>query len=353
MVPLVALMLVLRARPDACRNYLLQSPAPKLFVKDKTVALELSPIDPGIPWTEMVPSWNVDHPERAEMTVEARVIYPDHTTKYFSFGTWSGSILIGGRHSVDGQKDSDGTVLTDTLRVGQAGGKVQLRLTGRATGSGPMPKLNRMFLSFSNPEELAKEESLPSGRPEAWGEIIDPPRLAQGDYPGGKGLCSPTSVAMVLHYWGARLGDRSLQVTVPTVESSVFDTVYKGTGNWAFNTSYAGSKPGLLGYAARLSSIQDLESWISRGVPVICSVSWYLLHGEALQNDEEGHLVVLDGFTSTGDPVFNDPGKRGEVRKVYKRADFEKAWAYSKHAVYIICPPKFVTDTDLVVAKGD
>jgi hypothetical protein len=135
------------------------------------------------------------------------------------------------------------------------------------------------------------------------------------------------------------------------VQSSVFDSVYGGTGNWAFNTSYAGSKPGLMGYAARLNGIEDLESWIARGVPVVCSVSWYLLHGEELQSDEEGHLVVLDGFTPEGDPVFNDPGKRGDVRKIYKRNDFQKAWEYSKHTVYIITPPKFVTDGDLTAIK--
>jgi len=48
-----------------------------------------------VTWTEVVPSWNVDHAESAELTVEARVIYPDHTTKYYSFGHWSGSDLMG------------------------------------------------------------------------------------------------------------------------------------------------------------------------------------------------------------------------------------------------------------------
>jgi hypothetical protein len=347
------LMLALVQGSIPCINYQVQSPAPSLFKSDKFVIVELAPIAPALDWTEMIPSWNVDHSDRAEMTIEARVIYPDHQTKYFSFGTWSGSNLIGSRFSVNGQKDADGTVLTDTLRMVRAGGKVQIRLSGRSLRTGATPKLTRLFLNFSNPA-LLTEPQAPSPEPSAhsaWGMIIDPPRFAQGDYPGGKALCSPASVAMVLDYWAARLGQKSVGATVPQVQSSVFDSVYGGTGNWAFNASYAGSRPGLLGYAARLSTIEDLESWIVRGVPVVCSVSWYLLHGEALQSDEEGHLVVLVGFTPTGDPVFNDPGKRGEVRKIYKREDFLKAWAYSKHAVYIVTPPKFLQESDLLLIK--
>jgi len=341
-----------------CKTYLIPDPAPAIFQKNKAITVELAPIDAGPDWTEAIPAWNVDHPELAELTVEARVVYADRTSKYYSFGTWSGSNLIGSRFSVKGQKDADGTVLTDTLRMERPGGQIQFRLTGRvipARGSGALPKLTRLFVNVWSPDQTQSlQPQAPSPEPQAhlaWGEAIDPPRLAQGDYPGGKGLCSPTSVAMVLDYWAARTGVKSLGASVPQVQSSVYDSVYAGTGNWALNTSYAGSKPGLLGYAARLSSIDDLERWIDKGVPIVCSVSWYLLHGEDLQSDEEGHLVVLVGFTSEGDPIFNDPGKRGEVRKVYKRADFLNAWAYSKHTVYVICPPKFVDDQDVVTVK--
>jgi len=252
---------------------------------------------------------------------------------------------------VTGQKDADGTVLTDTLRMVRAGGAIQFRLTGRASGVGPLPKLARLFLNVcdTRPGEFSiVHRDTPDG---VWGTVIDPPQYAQGDYPGGHGLCSPTSVAMVLGYWSARMGQKNLAKTVPQVQSGVYDAVYGGTGNWAFNTAYAGSEPGLLGYAARLNSIEDLERWIGRGIPVVCSVSWYELHGQALQSDEEGHLIVLVGFTKDGDPVFNDPGKRGEVRKIYKRSDFLLAWSYSKRTAYIICPPKFVDDTDVITIK--
>jgi len=183
-----------------CLTCRVDFPAPGLFQKDKDSVVELAPFAPSIPWTEAIPSWNVSHPERAELTVEARVVYPDHVSKYFSFGTWTGSSLIGARHSVGGQRDEDGTVLTDTLRISRPGGLLQFRLSSKACGAGPLPKLLRLFVNFSGAQPVRDGGDPSAERPAAWGEVIDPPQFAQGDYPGGKGLCSPTSVAMVLDY---------------------------------------------------------------------------------------------------------------------------------------------------------
>ena len=52
-----------------------------------------------------------------------------------------------------------------------------------------------------------------------------------------------------------------------------------------------------------------------------------------------GHLVVIVGFTATGDPVVNDPAARtaAGVRHVYDRAEFENAWLpTSGGVVYVI-----------------
>jgi len=49
---------------------------------------------------------------------------------------------------------------------------------------------------------------------------------------------------------------------------------------------------------------------------------------------------VCVGFTSTGDPVLNDPGTREQVRKVFPRANLVDAWAYSKNAAYLIYPER-------------
>jgi hypothetical protein len=63
-----------------------------------------------------------------------------------------------------------------------------------------------------------------------------------------------------------------------------------------------------------------------------------MLRGLPLSPTESGHLVVLVGFTKDGEPVINDPAFKNQVRRVYKRSDFEKAWAYSKRTVYLVYP---------------
>ena len=42
-------------------------------------------------------------------------------------------------------------------------------------------------------------------------------------------------------------------------------------------------------------------------------------------------------FDEAGNPVFNDPG-RNVVRMTYDRAAFDRAWASSGRAVYVVYP---------------
>ena len=90
---------------------------------------------------------------------------------------------------------------------------------------------------------------------DAAGIILDVPALSQrihaGHYPrwggGGESWCSPTSVTMVLKYWGAGPDPAALawvpaEYPDPSVYHAVrhcWDHAYDGAGNWSFNTAYA------------------------------------------------------------------------------------------------------------------
>jgi len=149
--------------------------------------------------------------------------------------------------------------------------------------------------------------------------------------------CSPTSVSMVLDFWASKLSRPAMNVDVPDVAVGVFDEKYPGTGNWSFNVAYAGSFPGMVSYVTRLGGINDAESLVRAGIPVVCSVAYNLLKGNGKPAGGDGHLVVLVGFDSDGNPIFNDPG-RSDVRQTYKRENFAKAWANSHFTVYLIYP---------------
>jgi len=289
-------------------------------------------------WNELIVSWNADTPNEAWLKVEVRGIYPDHQTAYYTMARWSRESLQFPRGTVRRQKDADGAVLDDTLALKQAGAGLQLRITLSGPGQASLPKLKFAGLSFL--DNRVETALLPPNRA-AWGKIIDTPELAQKSYPQEKGWCSPTSLTMVLTRWGDLLNRPELKSDVPVVASNVYDHVFHGTGNWPFNTAYAGSFPGLRAYVARFSDISELEDWVNAGIPVIISAPWHLL-SPGRHNTGSGHVTVCIGFTDTGDVVINDPAtnlqKGQKVRHIYKRENVIKAWKASHNTVYLIYP---------------
>jgi hypothetical protein len=293
----------------------------------------LSPvIKAPISWNQLVASWNVAPASNSALRVEARAIYPDHETKFYTLGLWSSDRQ--GRHSVRSQRDADGTVKTDTWIVNRHGADVQMRLTW--TGTGPFPPIKFLGLSFL--DDRAIVEPLPPNRA-AWGKIITTPERSQDSYPQEEGWCSPTSLSMVLARWSDVLHRPELDIDVPDVADRIYDSAFPGTGNWPFNTAFAGSFDGIRAYVARFSDLSELEDWIVAGIPVIISAPWDLL-SPGRHPTGNGHLTVCIGFTETGDVVINDPAtnlqKGQHVRHIYKREDVIKAWHESHNTVYLI-----------------
>jgi hypothetical protein len=300
---------------------------------------------PEFPFRHVIASWNVEPADAAAIKVEVRALDGNHTTKWYTLGRWTLDGKVGPRGSLNGQGDADGNVDTDTLTLKKPMKTLEARVTLSTVKDGPRPNLKFMSFSFADGES---EPDTPLLASEAWGKTIDVPERAQNNYPNGGVLCSATSVSMVLWHYANVLDKPEMNKDVPEVEEHVWDPVYKGAGNWPFNTAYVGSFPGMRSYVARFESIHDLERWIDAGFPVICSVSFDMLRGLPLSPTESGHLVVLVGFTKDGTPVINDPAFKNQVRKTYKRSDFEKAWKYSNRTVYLVYPEdaKIPKDTE-------
>jgi hypothetical protein len=141
---------------------------------------------------------------------------------------------------------------------------------------------------------------------------------------------------MVLGYYDALPGPRAYAWVgsghpdpwVDHAARMTFDHEYDGTGNWPFNTAYAA---GLAGHAfvTRLHSLRDAEVLVRAGIPVVASIAFGRgqLDGAPI-GASNGHLVVVVGFTDTGDVVVNDPAARTDaaVRVTYDRGQFEDAW---------------------------
>lgn len=283
-------------------------------------------IDPAIAWDELVLSWNLRG--KGEATLEARLIFPDATSSWYQLGVWSKEA----RRSVNGQDDAIAKVDTDTLHAKRPGAKIELRCKFSEAKADDLK-----FLAIALRESKATPPPLEPNR-RAWGKVVDVDGRSQLDYPeGAKIWCSPTSTSMILDYWSHKLNRPELSMTVPDVARSVYDSVYKGTGNWPCNTAFAGSFGGMRGYVSRLTDVSELEDWIEAGIPVATSVSYNRLKGKGTAGS--GHLIVCVGFAENGDIIVNDPGTHlSNVRRTFSRDLFREAWADSGNTVYIIYP---------------
>lgn len=304
-----------------------------------TLTVESPILDAPLSWHELIVSWNAALPADTELRIEARGIYPNHSTKYYTLGLWSANPTQQPRSSVNHQGDADGDVNTDTLALKRPGAQAQLRLTfsGQA-GANWQQALKFVGLCFS--QTSAHSAPLEPNRA-AWGKVIAVPERSQVSYKGGEGWCSPTSVSMDLAYWSQNLQRPEMDKDVPEVARNVYDTAWGGTGNWPFNTAFAGSFPGMRAYVTRFSDVSELEDWIAAGIPIILSVSYDLLKGKPTGQDA-GHLVMCVGFTAHGDVVLNDPWARLEqgetVRKTFPRQNLIAGWGNSHNTVYLIYP---------------
>jgi hypothetical protein len=284
------------------------------------------------PFDEMVASWNADAPPATFLKVEVRALYLEGPSRYYVLGLWSPTPERYPRQSVAEQQDDQGDVLTDTLKLKRPAERFQVRVT---LGGDNLLRPELKFLGLSLVNSHAPASPLPPNRA-AWGKSLPVPERSQMAYPDGKTLCSPAALSMVLGYWADHLQRPELDRPIPEIAQAVYDSQWKGAGNWPFNTAYAGGFRGLRAYVTRLTDIAELESWTAAGVPVCVSLCYDRLRGKG--PGPNGHLMVCVGFTASGDPILNDPGTSKDIRRVFPRANLENAWTHSRNTVYLVYP---------------
>ena len=318
-------------------RYVAWSPADGRLTRRPGVTTWLSPwSEPGFRLTDLVASWQATTPGESwvEVSVQGRVERGWH-----SLGEWQQGPRPQHRTSVPG----DAQVDTDVWRPPSGADAWRLRMTLHASPSGAQPTLRRAG-AVVTAGRVRETTSPPWGKR---GRILDVPRLSQMAWAevGGRGWCSPTSVAMVLAH-AQRLpatpdstASSLHSLDLPAVAAQVADPAYHGTGNWSFNVAWAGTLADHA-FVTRLHDLRDAERFVDAGIPLVASVAYArgALPG-APTRGTEGHLVVVRGFTAGGDVVCNDPGAptHRSVRRTYDRGSFERAWLHgSGGLVYVV-----------------
>ncbi len=310
---------------------------------------------PGFGLTQAVPSWDADTPPGSWIEVSLRARLPGgRLTKWYSAGVWAADGSTVARHSVNDQGDDDATLATDTLVIADrkpAADALQVKVRFMTARPDAVPSLRLAAVAVSTAPggRGAPAPAASAGDPARWGKTLDVPACTQSYPDGGEGWCSPTSTSMILGYWAHDTGP--CEPRVRAAVDGVYDWVYKGHGNWPFNTAYAAGR-GLEAYVTRFRSLADAEPWIAAGVPVGISYSWKAgeLTGAPVRSSD-GHLGVLVGFDDHGDPVVNDPAAKGDgargVRRTYRRAELENVWVgHSGGTAYLAYPPVWPTPWD-------
>jgi len=298
---------------------------------------------PAARFTQLVPSWSATTPKGSWIQVLVQVRdTAGRASGVKDLGRWSLRDTDFKNSSAGAQADPVARVATDTVvAAGRtlAGYRVTVRLMRTPRGSAP--SVTALGAVTSTPASTLPATSKPLKKTAVTLKVPSYSQMTHlGHAPqyggGGEAWCSPTSLSMVLAYYG-KLPPASSYTWVPKkysdrvvehVARRTYDHAYSGTGNWPFNTAYAATRTGRA-FVTRLPGLRTAERFVRAGIPLVVSIKFGKGQlANAPISATAGHLVVLVGFTAAGNPVVNDPAakKNSSVRRTYDRAQFEHAW---------------------------
>ncbi|MFH1725021.1 MAG: C39 family peptidase [Elusimicrobiota bacterium] len=308
-----------------------------------TGALESPVIETAFHFDDLVGSWNADTPRGASVEMDAQARQGGKWSKWYRLSRWE----PGAPKSFDRQRDANGFVAVDTLKLSRPADafRYRIRMTSAGAREARLTRVAVAYESISHPPPPSPPfEKGPWVR-----ELKVAPRSQmeqQKKY--RRDICSPTALAMVLEYWGVKRDTLEVAEAVRDTGAGIY-------GNWPFNVAAAAAY-GLAGQVARLPSLNTLQDEIAAGRPVVVSITFKEgeLTGAPLPRSR-GHLLVVTGFTARGDVIVNDPAAptRKTVRRVYRRSQLEKAWLQNKNGLAYMLSERFPLEAVVGVPTAD
>jgi hypothetical protein len=284
------------------------------------------------PFTELIPSWNATTPPASGFSIEISVRDARSRTwsPFLYFGSWGH--VPAAPHEVT---FPHGVVHVDTLILDRPADAYKIRANLASYTFDAAPMIRRIAISYSGviaDESRRAAVSEPIKIEGTWTRTLDVPYRTQADTPKPlrSQTCSPTSVSMVLQYWGRNF---------PTVDNAIamYDAEHDQFGTWNRATARAGEL-GLDAWITRFRTWDAVKAQIAQGRPIIASIQFQ--RGEfpaAVLSHTNGHLIVIRGFTPTGDVIVNDPANASKGNAaIYPAADLAKAWFGHGGVGYVI-----------------
>jgi hypothetical protein len=282
-------------------------------------------------FTELLPSWNVSAPPETGLRMDVRVrgARNQRWSPWLYLGSW-GRTSSGPERRVS---CTQGVVNIDYLALDAPADayQVRVRFESFSFDRSVAPTLRRLAVAYSGVTGASRSPQPVDG----WVRDLPVPFRTQKDAPkplAGE-ICSPTSVSMVLAYWG---------VDKPVVEHalSIYDPENEMFGNWGRAVARAGEL-GMDGWLTRFRTWDQVKAQIAAGQPVIASIRFKAgTFPSAVLPSTGGHLIVIRGFNAAGDVIVNDPaGKERGNGAVYRADELARAWFDHGGVGYVIRRP--------------
>ncbi len=252
--------------------------------------------------------------------VKLRLVCGSTQSRWFSYGVWG--VKDGVNSSTKGQNDDFAELVIDELRVKPGAGVtgVQFKaILNRQSKLATSPKLRRIALTSTYQKSHYVSQVVPEI------DYVVPLRSQMVVPEIGRFICSPTSVCMVLQYYGEAI--EPLEAA-----KGARDNGAKTYGNWTYSVAYA-AEQGYKSYVYYCRDKSELIDILAQGSPIIASVrvmEQTQLRG-APQAYPHGHLIVVRGLTNAEDGpkvIVNDSASpdRAGVCRHYPVEDFMNVW---------------------------
>lgn len=273
----------------------------------------------------LISSWNVNLNEGSSLEVMYSVYDGIDWSEFYTYGNWEINNNFSNSQDLDNIAyiDIDNLILKNGKNAKEFKYKV---LFERRSSKNKGPELSRINTTI----KLVNHEKIPNIKLD---KSLNVPKRSQLNIPKiGNQICSPTSIAMVMEYYG-------IDIKTEVAAELVFDKGAEIYGNWSYNASLPGQY-GLLSYVEILGSIDEIKEYINMEIPVIASIRTVdknHLSGSIMAYPS-GHLLVVKGFMTEEEieyVIVNDPAEHSEdkVERKYILDEFIKAW---RGVVYII-----------------
>ncbi len=267
-----------------------------------------------------LPSWNgsVTH-NSTGFKVEMRFPYSGGWSPWLTVGYWKNYIWSNyGSTSFAG-----GLIDYDYVKLNYYTNKWQFKVTfTRFNTSHSSPKIHKLSFFVSDSRTTANITQIVADNPQ---QIFIPTNFIYQygvDPTIGGSICSPTTVAMILASYGIQVDPYQFALTTKDPYFNIF-------GIWPRAVQHA-AEYGLDGAVTRYRTWSEAYEVLANGGRIGMSL------GSPLYPN--GHLVMLAGFTSTGNPIVHDPAKSNGYSFQHNKTSLSQSWFGKGGIAYTFYP---------------